>query len=812
MPWPVHPNGLLGASGDNDTYQISRSLRFNTADSTYLSRTPASAGNRKIWTFSAWAKRTTVGAAQSNYLLGNAQAPSGTNGLYLGFGSDTLFFGDYGASGWDWYVQSSSLYRDVSSWYHVVAQYDTTQATASERVKLYVNGVRLTAFDGASTYPTLNVDGRFNQASVEMAIGRLGTYNGNYFNGYITEVNFIDGQALTPSSFGETDAVTGRWKAKAYSGTYGTNGFYLKFADNSGTTSTTLGKDSSPNGNNWTPNNFSVTAGAGNDSLVDSPTNYGSDTGVGGSVRGNYCTLSAIDKGTEATLANGNLDITWSGVSGHSARSTYAVSSGKWYWEVTAGANASIGIIQSNIYPSLNQWPGNSAYGATGSYAYAPDGRKVNNSSYASYGSAFSNGNVIGVAYDATNGKIFFSLNGTWQASGDPVAGTNSAYSGISGEYSPAIGYWQSPASNVNSLNFGQRPFAYTAPTGFKALCTTNLPTPTIGKPSSYMDAVTFTATGANQDITGFNFSPDFVWIKNRANWAGNRHTLYDTTRGAGQRLDSSTTEAEAADNDLYAFNSNGFSGNLSGTTYVAWAWEAGSSSVTNNSGSITSTVRADPKAGFSICTFNVGASGAKTFGHGLNTAPRMVIVKSRTSVLGWTTYHASVITATNQYIQLNTTSAILSVAGIWGSALPTSSVVGIGSGTNVNANDDCVAYCFAEVEGYSKFGSYTGNASTDGSFVYCGFRPKFIIVKRTDSAGEPWIIKDTSRSVYNGYDVELYANTSAAEGGPYSPPIMDYVSNGFKLRSTATGSNASGATYIFMAFAESPFKYARAR
>lgn len=814
MPWPVHPNGLLGAQGDNDSYRIERSLRFNTADSAYLNRTPASAGNRKTWTWSGWVKRGTLGG--NNVFMGNTDA-SGYNGLYFQFDTNNnITIGDYGVGSYVWVLKTSQVFRDTSSWYHIVATFDSTQATASDRVSVYINGTKITAFSTA-TYPSLNLDGRINSTQLT-SIGRLGSYNGFYFDGHITEINFIDGQALTQSSFGETDAVTGRWKAKAYSGTYGTNGFYLKFADNSGTTSTTLGKDSSPNGNNWTPNNLSVTAGAGNDSLVDSPTNYGIDTGVGGSVRGNYCTLNTLDKGSEATIANGGLDITWSGVSGHSARSTYAISSGKWYWEVTAGANASIGIIQSNIYPSLNQWPGNSAYGATGSYAYAPDGRKVNNSSYASYGSAFSNGNVIGVAYDATNGKIFFSLNGTWQASGDPVAGTNSAYSGISGEYSPAIGYWQSPASNVNSLNFGQRPFAYTAPTGFKALCTTNLPTPTIKKPSSYFDVVTRTSDGAsNYTKTGLGFSPSLIWTKDRT--SAYDHVLWDSVRGATKYISSNTTGTEQTAGQLASFNSDGYTinygmgqANFSTDRYVDWIWEAASSSVTNNSGSITSTVRAYPLAGFSICTFNVGASGAKTFGHGLNAAPRMVIVKSRTSALGWTTYHASVITATNQYIQLNTTSAILSVAGIWGSALPTSSVVGIGSGTNVNANDDCVAYCFAEVEGYSKFGSYTGNASTDGPFVYCGFRPKFIIVKRTDTAGEPWIIKDTSRSSYNGNDVELYANTSAAEGGPYSPPIMDYVSNGFKLRSTATGSNASGATYIFMAFAESPFKYSRAR
>lgn len=790
MPWPVHPNGLLGAQGDQDTYRIERSLRFNSADSAYLSRTPASAGNRKTWTWSGWVKRTALSPATVGVF---EAASNASNRSVLFFTStDTLSFFENSSGSTVTNIATNQVFRDFSSWSHIIISVDTTQSVSSERVKLYHNGTQITSF-ASSTYPSQNFDTQVN-STVASVIGAGTAYTPSAFiNGYLTEINFIDGQALTPSSFGETDALTGRWKAKAYSGTYGTNGFYLKFADNSGTTATTLGKDSSGNGNNWTPNNFSVTAGAGNDSLVDSPTNYGSDTGVGGSVRGNYCTLSAIDKGTEATLANGNLDITWSGVNGHSARSTYAVSSGKWYWEVTSGANGFIGIIQSNIYPSLNQWPGSSVYGATGSYAYATDGRKVNNSSYSSYGSAISNGNIVGVAYDATNGKIFFSLNGTWQASGDPAAGTNPAFSSISGEYSPAIGYGGGTASNVNNLNFGQRPFAYTAPTGFKALCTTNLPTPTIKKPSSYMDAVTFTATGADQTITGFNFSPDLVWIKNRANWAGNRHTLYDTTRGAQLRLDSSTTEAEAADNDLTSFNSNGFSGNLSGTTYVAWAWDEA------------------PIAGMDIVSYT-GTGAIRTVSHNLGVAPKMIIAKLTNSAgFQWPVYHSS-LTSASSYIWLNSTNAQATDAAYWGTA-PTSSVFSVGTNANVNNNTSpYIAYCFAEVEGFSKFGSYTGNASTEGPFVYCGFRPKFIIVKRTDTAGEPWIIKDTSRSSYNGNDVELYANTSAAEGGPYSPPIMDYVSNGFKLRSTATGSNASGATYIFMAFAESPFKYARAR
>jgi hypothetical protein len=292
---------------------------------------------------------------------------------------------------------------------------------------------------------------------------------------------------------------------------------------------------------------------------------------------------------------------------------------------------------------------------------------------------------------------------------------------------------------------------------------------------------------------------------------------LWDSVRGATKYLISNTTGTELTASQLASFNSNGYTinygmgqANFSTDRYVDWIWDAGSSDVTNNSGSITSTVRANPQAGVSICTFNVGASGAKTFGHGLNSAPKMVIVKSRTSALGWTTYHASVITATNQYIQLNTTAAILSVAGIWGSALPTSSVVGIGSGTNVNANDDCVAYCFAEVEGYSKFGSYVGNASADGPFIYCGFRPKLIIGKRTDAV-ENWIIYDTSRDSFNVASAQLQPNTSIAETTANS--LIDFNSNGFKFRSTNSfNGNSAGGTHIFMAFAESPFKYARAR
>jgi hypothetical protein len=978
---------VIPYSSSSGSYKISRSLRFNPSDSAYLSRTPSAAGNRKTWTFSAWVKRSTIGSAEANYILGSAQAPSGTTGIYLGFGSDTLFFGDYATSGWDWYLQSSSLFRDTSAWYHVVAQYDSTQATASERAKLYVNGVRLTAFDGASTYPGPSADSRFNQASVEMAIGRLGTYNGNYFNGYIAEVNFIDGQALDPSSFGYTDSITGSWLPKKYVGTYGTNGFYLPFQNQSttanyftysedfsnvfwtkylctcvtnattapngtntadkmvinngqvqgqfyttgsatdnaiwtssvylkaldfttgilyiqkkdgvfayigfdlatgtvtdgingaiggtitsvgdgwyrvtctvnlGTGANTtfninyqftgngdgvkgsyiwgaqleqgssagpymytvtsaqnptlaLGEDRSlPTGgyNNWVATNLSVTSGAGNDSLLDSPTDYGTDTGLGGEVRGNYCTFNPLKRGsTYANLSNGNLTIagTTGGAGQQSVQANIAMSSGKWYAEATIttiGAESSVGIAKDTQDTGLIV--GNGAF----SYGYYLNGLKYNNNSGTSYGASYTSGDVIGVAFDADAGNLVFYKNGVSQGT---------AFTGLTNGPYVFEGQGRSATSgNQNDWNFGQQAWRYAPPSGFKALCTTNLPIPSIKKSSTFFDAITYNGTGTTfVSPSGLKFAPDLVWVKSRSQNIS--HVLSDTVRGTGEVLCSNNTRAGSPDSFLTNFNQDGFTlntsitANNSGSTYVAWAWQASSTSSTNTNGSITSTVRANPQAGFSIVSFvNASGTNQETVGHGLGVVPKMIIAKNRdTNVNNWGVYHSSVCDTTSKFLRLNTTDAVVTFSTVWGASLPTPSVFGVTGGGLSVASVNMIAYCFAEIDGYSKFGSYAGNASTDGPFVYCGFRPRFLMIKRTDSA-EPWIIKDTARSIYNGYDVEIYPNYSNTEGGPYSPPIMDYVSNGFKLRSNTTASN--GGTIIFAAFAESPFKYARAK
>jgi hypothetical protein len=377
--------------------------------------------------------------------------------------------------------------------------------------------------------------------------------------------------------------------------------------------------------------------------------------------------------------------------------------------------------------------------------------------------------------------------------------------------------------SNANSssivCNFGQRAFSYTAPTNFQPLLDTLLPAPVVAKGSSAMDVVLYTGnTPSSQTITQLNFSPDLVWLKVRN--AGDNHQLYDAVRGATNYLHSNVTNAEASDaNGLTAFTSNGFSvgstGGVNSGSMVAWAWDAGTSTVTNTAGSITSQVRANASAGFSIVTYT-GTGSSASVGHGLGVAPAFFVTKRRdsSSFGNWTVYHSAIGT---QFLELNGTGAASTDSARWSSAA-TSTVFNIGSGGNVNISGGTfVAYCFAPVSGYSSFGSYTGNGSADGPFVYTGFRPRWVMAKRTDTTGNWWII-DTARDIYNVSDKRLSPNLSQQEfsgdtAGGLPVIFWDLLSNGFKAKS-AGGEwvNASGGTYIYAAFAESPFQYARAR
>jgi hypothetical protein len=802
-----------GAAVQPSGYEISRSLRFNSADSAYLSRTPGTAGNRKTFTWSGWVKRTGLSTRQP-FLISTDGV--GNNYTELFFDSDnTIRFVSYNSGAKVLDRNTTAVYRDVSSFYHIVVAFDMTDATASNRQRLYVNGTEVTAFTNTTTLAQ-NSDTWINytQAHEIFRQGLLSIYG----NCYLADVYFVDGQALTPSDFGETDATTGVWKPKAYAGTYGTNGFHLDFSDN--TSTTTIGYDAAGS-NDWTANNFSVAAGAGNDSLVDTPTPYGTDTGAGGEVRGNYCTLNPLDTGL--TLSQGNLGFAPPSGSTvfRNARSTVFTNSNKWYWEVTCntyvtgGAPWMFGVTTSKASLVGVGFGGDIAASGTDGSAYSSDGNKRQNGTNTAYGSTFTTGDVIGVALDMDNGKIWFSKNGTWQASGDPAAGTNAAFTNLAGlNLTPAVSLYAAETSGVAYVNFGQRPFEYTAPSGFKALCTQNLPDPTIVQGDDYFNTVLYTGTGSSQSITGVGFQPDWVWIKERSGAAD--HGLYDAVRGVQEQLESNTTTAETTESTgLTAFGSDGFTVgslaqlNTNTDTYVAWNWNAGGSNATNTDGTITSTVRANTTSGFSIVSFT-GPVTTSTVGHGLGVAPKMIILKNRDQGAAgyrWCVYHTSI--GNTQAVFLDGTNAAGANIAYWGNTTPTSTVFTVGTAIITGA-EKMIAYCFAEVEGYSKFGSYTGNGSADGPFVYCGFRPAFVMFKNA-SATLDWLIRDASRDTYNTTVRHLKPNSSAAEVVSAST-FVDFLSNGFKVRNSDVGFNGSTNTMIFAAFSQNPFKYSLAR
>jgi len=781
-------------------YDINNSLRFRSSATAYLNRTPATASNQKTWTWSAWVK---LGAISTNEQL--FSAGTNANGVFYdgvagGFGIDGFYNGTR--------VQryTTAVYRDPSAWYHVVAVVDTTQATDTNRLKMYINGVQIAlSIAGTGTYPALNSDGVINSVVVH-AIGRRQNIPDLYYDGYMADINFIDGSAKTPSDFGETDTDTGSWKPKAYSGSYGTNGFYLKFSDIATTSGSNagLGKDFSGNANYWNTNGISVTAGVTYDAMIDVPTNTSATVA-------NYSTLNPLIPST-LTYSEANLTVQRTTSNWEATGSTISVSQGKWYAEFvwTAGTYAIIGVEDMDLVSTWdNEYIGYSANGR----GYGWDGNVRNNASDSAYGSTFTTGDIIGVAIDMDNKFVYMSKNGVFQNSGVPTSGAT----GTGGLSLAGTNYIIGAAAyNATiSANFGQRPFSYTPPTGFVRLNTYNLPDSTIKKGNTVMDATTYTGNGGTLSVTNAAaFKPDLVWMKARS--IAYSHVLYDSVRGTGttKALFSDLTDAEGSNSsnvNLTSYNSNGWSVgstastniiNASGETFVGWQWQAGQGSTSSNtSGSITSTTSVNATAGFSVITFTAPGSGSFTVGHGLGVAPKFIITKTRSNVDHWLIWHTSL--GSSGYL-IFTTSASATNSAIY-NGLPTSALINYGSYLPANGST-YVSYAWAEIAGFSKFGSYTGNSSADGPFVYTGFRPKFVMIKRTDSVSN-WIIYDAVRNTYNVVGQRLIPNLSSAEA---TVDAFDFLSNGFKLRTSDTDRNSG--TIIYMAFAENPFKNANAR
>jgi hypothetical protein len=1025
----------IGAiSKETSGYQINKSLRLRAINATYLNRTPAAAGNRRTWTWSCWFKSGTS-AADSSAFRSIVEAFTGSNDTYCAIATQnqSIYLTQDNGSGGVMTVSTVPLYRDASSWYHLVVAVDTTQAIGVNRVKMYINGIQQSLTFGIT--PSQNLDTWMNSANPHRIGGRWNLASTtSFWDGHLAEVNLIDGQQLTPSSFGIFDA-NNNWMPQRYRGTYGTNGFYLNFNDNSGVTAATIGADTSGNSNNWTPNNLNVVAneyttsqtwvapagvtsvdylvvggggggggavrsaysagggggggrvlsgtlsvtpgspytitigtggtagsygggagGAGGSSVFASVTSaggsggaagssyggsggasggglfgggsagqgfggggggaggtggsYNGASGVGGAavtssistfsvgyggggsgavyagiggtgapgagggygsypgqagtanrggggggggdntvtgygggaggsgvvwlkwtgtsaaysttdtptdtvdssgnVVGNYAVLDPNFNIGSATISNSNLTISSDTSGAHKiVPATLPVSSGKWYFEMIldagtpSNAYAAMGLIP---YPT----PSNSYYtnlpsSASGTNGFSWQTGTANTLTlWIDYDSTYryvtinpitasANGDVMQIALDIDNNKIWVGRNNTWYdasggSTGNPSTGANPTAINVSryiSEYGALVPFCSTGQSNTVTANFGQTAFAYTPPTGFKSINTKNL-----------KDVGSY-----NLPDTWGNFvnTPDFIWLKNRTTTA-NDAAIYDTVRGPQADIRTGSTQA----NTIYSgygvqnFTPNGFSvagngtiSNSSGDRFVAWCW---------NRGKIP---------GFDIVNYaGSGSTVSQTIAHNLGVAPKFMLAKVLNTTNGWLVYHAS-LGATKSGV-LNGTNAFTTQSD-WNSTEPTSNTFSVYGANNNTVNNSYIAYLWAEVPGFSKFGSYTGNASTDGPVIYTGFRPKWIMVKRTDSvSGADWVTQDTVRNTYNP------TGATAISANDYRLEIFglncDILSNGFKIRTTDTSCNASAAAYAYIAFAEAPFKYANAR
>ena len=753
-------------------YEIDQSIRFDKTTSSHLSKTYGSAGNRRTWTFSTWFKRGKIDSTRQSLFAATGQA-------YLQIGPDAAsremitILNEGSGTNLNWYT--TFVYSDPSAWYHLVWQFDSTQSTADDRTKLYINGSQVTDFTKAVT-PSLNLEGAINN-SVEHKISEIHIAN-YYFDGYQAEINFIDGTALDASSFGETND-DGVWIPKAYDGSYGTNGFYI-----TGATASDLGEDFSGNNNDFTSSGLATT-----DQMLDTPTK-------------NWCTWNNIDTSFNNNVtSDGNLVITTASP-GYTRfqLGTIGVSSGKWEWKWTPTASLSdggIGVDDGTSQAATGASSGAFSSQSANGFIYRSGGTKLVGGTASSYGATFAAGDVIRcqIDLDAGTPTIEFFKNDVSQGSINMNAGVT---------YFPC--QFSADASLVTVADFGQSGF--TAAAGFNTLNTASLPTPSITDGSKYFQPTLYAGTGSTRSVDqsgNSTFEPGFVWIKARD--AAYDHALYDQVRGVTKELKSNATDAEATiATGLTAFESDGFQvgsrlGVNDGTkNFVAWQWLANGAGSSNTDGTVASTVSANPTAGFSIAKWTHTTASNYTVGHGLGAVPKMILVKTTDQGTNWGVYHSDI--TVGKRLILNTTSA--QVTGYWGANSWTSSTFSIGSVRDTNGST-AVAYCFAEIPGYSSIGSYTGNGLTDGPFVYTDFKPAFVIFKNISASGQSWEMFDNKRDGFNDANRRLYPNASDTE--PAASDRVRLTSNGFKIvTSGGTHVNGSGNTIIYMAFAENPF------
>ena len=789
IPHVVTEDSALGGSF------LERSLRFNDDDGAYLERTPSSAGNRKKWTFSVWIKRSVLGVEQRIF-GGNANASH----IYFASNDELTWDLANNASGSSQgNLNTEAKFRDPSAWFHLVCALDTDNSTADNRMRMYVNGTEITSFGSRSNPSSGYATNAINDTTLHTIGRRLSSQgsDGMRFDGYMAEINFVDGQAYDPSYFGYTEFQTGIWKPKRYTETYGTNGFYLNFSDNSGTSATTMGRDSSGNGNNFTPNNLAVS-----DSMIDTPTN-------------NFPMMfsSICSPSLPATISEAGLRV--AGPSSHNDRYMRTIggmpNSGKYYVEVkcvSVGARGTIGMFDAHE----NQGGQDQNWFSLGNHngGYSTSWTKVGTN----FGT-FQTGEYMTIALDMDNGKIWLNRNAAIDTTTqDPrIIDVNTNPDRHYTWYYRETGSPQSTAE----FNFGQQSYNFTPPDGFKPLATNNFPTqqtPHVIRPQRHFDTILYTGNGGtSQTISGLEFTPDFVWIKGRNSaW----HRLQDSVRGANKLLYSNSNNAEAT-NEVNGYVSeftsggfqladpdgNGGGVNANGDGYVAWCWKAGGGVSTNTNGNITSSVSVNEEAGFSIVSYTGNGSNGQTVGHGLSQAPKWIILKARDATQNWRVWHHSLASDGSKRLILDQTNPSED-AGFLNDTAPTSTVFTLGNADDAwNANGTkFIAYCWHEVPGFSKFGVYKGNNNSNGPYIHLGFRPAWIMIKNISAGSTAWYILDNKRDPDNPVQQYLAAEDNAAEG---TYVFYDFLSNGFKLRNTGGAQNPSNQDVVYMAFADQP-------
>ena len=837
-----------GASGAQSTSLFndvtSRSLRLEHNDSSYLTFTNGTATDISKWTVNFWWKQGahTLSYSSDYVTLWGVEGPGTTSFSFIE--GDLHFYLNYNSGGSQIVLRSNRKFRDPSAWYNFHVKFDRAQGTAANRLKIFVNGVDLDNEGGYSTDQRSTIASDSSSGwNVSGTVGGIGRRSGatasRYSQGYMAYFHNIDGQYLDATDF--IQIKDGVCVPKLYSGSYGNNGWKLEFLQTgTGTaSSSTIGADTSGNDNHWTSNNLAST-----DIMLDHPEN-------------NFCTLNPVAYTTLGTLTQGNLTLATS-TNNRGLHGTFSLPpSGKWYYEVHIDSVQSGGAIYYGWGTDTSL--GYDEYATSKGIFFSSYNEQVlldgsgQSGGYGSNGTdQGSNGDIYSILLDVDNGRFYYAKNGTYFNSADPAAGTGgldvsatlaaadtritpslSRGGSYNETYSVNFGQDSKDVSSANSDENGFGTFEYSVPAGFLAICSANLPDPTIGPNQSDLadenfNTVLYTGNASSRSITGVGFQPDWVWIKPRTDT--DNHVIHDSVRGVQKRL-YITAAAEAdrssagggSDDGLSSFDSDGFSigdwNNINQSTinYVAWSWKMGTAFSNDASatsvGTIDSTGSVNTTNGQAIISYT-GTGSAGTIAHGLDSAPDWIMVKNLDD--GSKNWNVHVPDFGNTYLELNTTASGFTGSSYFNNTAPTANVFSVGTAGSANASgDDFIAYVFTSIEGYSKFGSYKGNSdANDGAMIYTGFKPAWIMGKVTTQTGRWWIYDSTRFPTMTqalGTGGYLAANSTGSEASESGANAVLFLSNGFKVSTTNAEWNSSSHTYIYLAFAENPFKFANA-